>query len=1110
MKKEINYRSDFKVMLDSPSGWGVPFRVRLYTAGNKTRGHEVAYDGHDYEGCHVDELGRLVVAVDNTGMGMGALLADVEVYLTDKDYADGVCNAMWTVAVKDADGNALVLTAQGETDVDMEAVLPPFYQIGPQGPVGPQGERGPQGEVGPQGPIGPQGEVGPQGPQGPQGEKVPVVNDLTTGGADKALSAEMGKLLGAKLATLTEASIIDLGVTTDNDVNARMTADAQPSVERKTRVYKWRFSDGGSGFGVSVARKTGWGYFQYRMNRAAVEFRDVDRNGSPGNWHAWGGTHVVYDTASHKIGLASTDGFNVGSMHNFSTAGEIPIATETEDGLMTKEQVVELGELRQELGTKAPKVGYAPDLKVNFAKELVGRGEATEEVIGGIRPTGEISIGDGKATIERIKGNSVVWNQHVNMGGKTTGYGLIFNAHDLGGIRISGTPTVQAGDVRITWKNKPAPVGHKILAKSNAQGMSIRCQGSNVYNGITTATDTTIFDLVVSFRFPTDRVVDLVFYPEIVDLTQMFGAGNEPTTIEEFEARKPLNVTNEYNEGTIVSYDGDALKSVGFNAYNGTYAKVIGGEKYHATGTTNVSFAKEPGGDTTAITLDSEGKFTPTEDGYVYAEGTNIVIHLTHSYTPDHVDEYEEDVHVLPDVKSILDADGNKLFPYGLLSAGSVHDEITATKAIKRVGAISLSDIKFNFASAYRYYYTDGFLYANYQLENNILLCSHYITKSWDAFVPEYSGDRNPCLSMWRTAGGRDRVNILDDSVADANELMAKLKEKNILLYYELAEPIEVDLPEKLNMTYEAWDFGTEELMTDSATTPLNADIVYQFNAVDRIRENSSAIDDLEEHAEEHKDDGIELLTNGNLKLTLKGETREFMPATPSGDPMHYAYETLGAVYNSSGVDKTSTGMYGDTITHKAGYWLVNEIGDLTNEEMRGIYNSAYKLKSASYLAGQFAHSKNRTVISLALTNQEYNAYNYIYNNAGLETAKTGWGNVSVHANHLLGAFHAAKNLKKVLNTILMRQITSANHVANTFKGASLLESIQLQELKVSISFADSPNLSADSVYFMVNTEASTSAITITLHADAYARAMADSRIQTALAAHPNVSLASA
>lgn len=53
--------------------------------------------------------------------------------------------------------------------------------------------------IGPQGPQGPEGPAGPQGPQGPQGEQAKVVNDLTTGGADAALSAEQGKVLGAAL-----------------------------------------------------------------------------------------------------------------------------------------------------------------------------------------------------------------------------------------------------------------------------------------------------------------------------------------------------------------------------------------------------------------------------------------------------------------------------------------------------------------------------------------------------------------------------------------------------------------------------------------------------------------------------------------------------------------------------------------------------------------------------------------------------------------------------------------------------------------------------------------------------------------------------------------------
>ena len=44
----------------------------------------------------------------------------------------------------------------------------------------------------------------------------------------------------------------------------------------------------------------------------------------------------------------------------------------------------------------------------------------------------------------------------------------------------------------------------------------------------------------------------------------------------------------------------------------------------------------------------------------------------------------------------------------------------------------------------------------------------------------------------------------------------------------------------------------------------------------------------------------------------------------------------------------------------------------------------------------------------------------------------------------------------------------------------------------------------------MIENEAAKSAITITLHADAYARAMANADIVAALEAHPNVSLASA
>ena len=316
------------MFLESESGWSVPFRVTLYTAGNKQKGCVVAYDGHEYEGCHVDELGRLVVAVDNAGMGMGALLADVEVYLTDKDYADGVCNATWTVAVKDADGNALVLTAQGETDVEMAAVLPPFYQVGPQGEVGPQG---PQGEVGPQGPQGPQGEPGPS---------VTVVNDLTTGGADKALSAEMGKIVGLSVEDLKER-IYDLG---DFGRSSQAEAEAgKADIAGNPGIVLIRYTVGNKNgiilqqVGETITNQI---LFWDSVYQRHINFSGSDKTSvsSTSYWYKIGATHTSYDAETRRLHLQDMNYSNL----NPSIDAVLPLASEAKAGLMSKEQVAKL------------------------------------------------------------------------------------------------------------------------------------------------------------------------------------------------------------------------------------------------------------------------------------------------------------------------------------------------------------------------------------------------------------------------------------------------------------------------------------------------------------------------------------------------------------------------------------------------------------------------------------------------------------------------------------------------------------------------------------------------------------------------------------------------
>ena len=790
-------------------------------------------------------------------------------------------------------------------------------------------------------------------------------------------------------------------------------------------------------------------------------------------------------------------GTNIKNINGQSILGEGNI--EIKPGITEEEKKV----LNDKIDSKAPKVGYAPDLKVNFAKELVGRGEATAEVIGGIRPTGVRSIGDGNATITKIKGESVVWNQGID--------GAITFTSMSTQDNITYVSTTTSGSGNLYYALGVAKGSHKYLCT----GRIVNSLGTEPRGKIFTYEDGKKIYLAPFDSRNTVSTDDWARIEEPIqfhDLTLMFGTGNEPTTIEEFESRKPLGISNDYNEGEIISYDGDALKSVGFNAFNGTYAKVIGGEVYHATGTTSISFAKELDGAATAISLDSNGKFTPTEDGYVYAEGKDIVIHLTHSYTPEHVDEYEEDVHPLPDVTSILDAEGNQLFPYGLLSAGSVHDEITATKAIKRVGVVDMGTLNWMYRSElsnkpFQTSSLKGLIAGSSQIN---ILCAKY-TPAVVSSGGEAKSDKHLYRLFVTDSPNNHILLIKDDAYTDAATFKAAMS--GVMLYYELAEPIEVDLPEPLNMTYEAWDFGTEELIAKGATTPLNADIVYQFNAVDRIRENSSAIEDLEGHVEERKDDGIKLLDNGNLELTLKGETREFMPATPSGDPMHWAYVSAGAEYNDTEEDKVKDAPWAalaDTdeekkVTHKAGCWYLNGVGDMTNDDIRYSYINRTLLYDLNRRASFSSDTALRTIYPVyrgsSVSGLGPTKASTLFQCTKLKTCLlSNMQGIRQEHDYSL-SLSASYEFYKCTALKAIGQVTPTTTDIYRFAHCTSLRYIWIYALKVSLNLKDSSLISKLSVKYMIENAAPTSAISITLHADAYARLVDDADIVAALEA---------
>lgn len=103
--------------------------------------------------------------------------------------------------------------------------------------------------------------------------------------------------------------------------------------------------------------------------------------------------------------------------------------------------------------------------------------------------------------------------------------------------------------------------------------------------------------------------------------------------------------------------------------------------------------------------------------------------------------------------------------------------------------------------------------------------------------------------------------------------------------------------------------------------------------------------------------------------------------------------------------------------------------------------------------------------------------------------------------------FNECNKLVKVFEILDFSKVTD---LTRTFTGCTSLTTIRIRNLGRHLYIGDSPNLSKDSILYLIQNSAATSAMTVTLHPTAYAMAIADSDIQAALQQKTLVSLAQA
>ena len=96
------------------------------------------------------------------------------------------------------------------------------------------------------------------------------------------------------------------------------------------------------------------------------------------------------------------------------------------------------------------------------------------------------------------------------------------------------------------------------------------------------------------------------------------------------------------------------------------------------------------------------------------------------------------------------------------------------------------------------------------------------------------------------------------------------------------------------------------------------------------------------------------------------------------------------------------------------------------------------------------------------------------------------------------------------LQPSLVRYAIQVTNFINPFVGLYNLVTMKMKNVKTSFSLSDSQYISKASLLYIINNEAATEALTITLHPYAYSRLAEDADVVAALANHPLISLASA
>lgn len=466
----------------------------------------------------------------------------------------------------------------------------------------------------------------------------------------------------------------------------------------------------------------------------------------------------------------------------------------------------------------------------------------------------EVPSGAKLVNVKMLGGRTIVWNQMVQKIRESTYWDrktvdfrtftvidgeAIFDLSSINGRYIQLLTTTLP--IRTFKEHKYYTHGNiksknvMITSIDNSSRIGGRCKLNNdIFHCISSPVidyNTAFLGITVNI---TDKGEDAKIYIKnlmVIDLTKMFGKGNEPATVEEFESIFPEDYY-EYNGGTLLSMPVNEVVETGKNLLDTTrihYGTYYSDSKCELVKNENMAYSEPIKCDANSdYILSAEGIYaysawlcdeennpvrrisfangkcihTNTNEKFIkisFSKGNNQRIingQLERgSVVTDYKQYHNPMAYTIP--QAILDLDG-----YGDSASDDVYNyvDFEAKTYHRRVGRVDLGSLNWKYSVDATYFTASVSIDYKLPANGNAILSAICTRYSIDAINNVWANKKDKTIGFRSTSR---EVVVCDSSYTDATTFKQAMQ--GVMLYYELAEEEIIDISNIINnMAYDS------------------------------------------------------------------------------------------------------------------------------------------------------------------------------------------------------------------------------------------------------------------------------------------------------------------